>query len=172
MTYLNGKTVYLCGPLHAEKDSGIGWREHITPKLLDYGLVVDDPTKKTVNGVGEVGDDKARFKELILQKKFQQLKEEFWPIVRKDLRSVDRSDFLIFNYVAGVPTVGTYHEIIISSQQKKPILLKYDENELDKFNPWVLTFVKSSWCFSTWEELYEELDRVNNRQFDSSHWTL
>ena len=173
MSYLSGKTVYLCGPLHAEEDDGIGWRELITPRLVsDYGLIVDDPTKKTANGVGEVGEDKARFKKLIKEKKFLEAKEAFWPIVRKDLRSVDKADFLIFNYLPASPTIGTWHEIINAQYQKKPILMKYPEHCLDIFNPWVLTFVKATWCFPTWQELFEELDKVNNKQFDSSHWTL
>lgn len=172
MNYLTGKSVYLCGPLHTEADDGIGWRKAITPKLLEYGLIVDDPTKKTADGVGEVGDDKARFKKLIKDKKFLELKEQFWPIVRKDLRAVDKADFIIFNYIPNVPTVGTWHEIVNAHNQRKPILVKYDDQNLDAFNPWVLTFVKATWFFPTWDLLFEELDRVNNKQFDSSHWTL
>jgi hypothetical protein len=172
MTYLSGKTVYLCGPLHAEKDDGVGWRDAITPRLQAYNIIVDDPCKKTANGVGEVGDDKNRFKKLVKEKKFLEAKEAFWPIVRKDLRSVDKADFIIFNYIASSPTIGTWHEIINAQYQKKPILMKYDESQLDHFNPWVLTFVKATWCFATWDELFQELDKVNNRQFDSSHWTL
>lgn len=171
--YLHGKTVYLCGSLHSEKDDGMGWRASITPDLLHYGIIVDDPCKKTaVTGVGEVGDDKAMFKQLIKERKFLELKEKFWPIVRKDLRSVDKADFLIFNYNPESPTVGTWHEIITAQNQRKPILMKYDEAQLDKFNPWVLTFVKATWCFSQWTDLFKELDKVDDMEFDSSHWTL
>ena len=115
MKYLSGKTCYLCGPLFGENDDGVGWRQSITPILTEkYGIIVDDPTKKTANGVGEVGEDKNNFKKLIKDKKFLECKEKFWPIVRKDLRAVDKADFIIFNYVAGVPTVGTWNELVVA----------------------------------------------------------
>ena len=171
--YLKGKSVYLCGPLHSCKDDGVGWREQITPKLNIYGLTVEDPTKKTANGVGEIGQDKARFQQLVMEKKFVEAKEAFWPIVRKDLRCVDKADFLIFNYDnPTIPTVGTWAEVICGSGQKKPILLKYDETQLDKFNIWVLTYIKSSCIFSEWNDMFSYLDKINDGHLDTSYWTL
>jgi nucleoside 2-deoxyribosyltransferase len=170
--YLNKKSVYLCGPLHACHDDGAGWRDKITPRLLKYGLTVEDPTKKTVDGVGEVGDDKARFQQLLKEKRFDDAKEAFWPIVRKDLRCVDKADFLIFYYDASIPTVGTWHELVTASNQKKPILLVYDETQLEKFNIWVLTFIKSGCIFSNWEDMFEYLNKIDNGEFNTSHWTL
>lgn len=172
MTYLNSKSVYLCGPLHACSDDGSSWRNEITPKLKSYGLTVEDPTKKTVNGLGEVGDDKAMFQSLVKQKKFMEAKEAFWPIVRKDLRCVDKADFVIFNYDAYSPTVGTWHELVTAANQKKPILLKYDEKQLDKFNVWVLTFAKSSCIFSEWDDMFSYLDKIDSGILDTSYWTL
>ena len=66
MNYVNNKNVYLAGPLHALNDSGAKWRDYLTPELKSrYNVSVLDPTKMTVNGVGEVGDDKRVFKDLI-----------------------------------------------------------------------------------------------------------
>ncbi len=172
MEYLKGKSVYLCGPLHFCKDDGMGWRDKITPKLETYGLSIEDPTKKTACGIGEVKDDKAMFKRLLIEKKFSEAKEVFWPIVRKDLRCVDKADFLIFCYDPSLPTVGTWHEVINASDQKKPILLKYDESQLDHFNPWTLTFIKAGCIFSEWDDMFSYLDKVNNGEFDTSYWTL
>lgn len=171
-SYLSGKSVYLCGPLHACADDGSAWRDSITPKLLTYGLNVEDPTKKSALGVGEVKDDKARFQKLLREKKFIEAKESFWPIVRKDLRCVDKADFLIFCYDPKLPTVGTWHELVTASNQKKPILLKYDESQLEHFNIWVLTFIKSSCIFSEWNDMFAYLDKINNGDLDTSYWTL
>jgi len=171
--YLKNKVVYLCGPLGAVDDDGIGWRREITPHLESLGIIVDDPTKSTASGIGEVADDKKRFRKLILNEDFATLKEQFWPIVRKDLRSVDKSDFLIVNYDAKVPTVGTYDECTRASIQKKPILLKYDKTQLDMFNPWVVTWVKKNEFFSSWEDLIDYLkNKIDNGIFSSSTWTL
>jgi hypothetical protein len=64
MNYLNGKMVYLCGAMFGYDDSGIGWRDMLTPNLREMGIEVVDPTKTTANGVGEVEDDKKKFRDL------------------------------------------------------------------------------------------------------------
>lgn len=172
--YLKDKRVYLCGPLGCVDDDGVGWRNDLTPRLESLGLIVDDPTKSVSDeGIGEVGDDKKKFREIILREDFKELKEQFWPIVRKDLRSVDKSDFLIVNYDSLAPTVGTYDECTRASVQKKPILLKYDKNQLDTFNPWVVTWVKENEIFSSWDDLFDYLENtINKGDYASSRWTL
>jgi nucleoside 2-deoxyribosyltransferase len=171
--YLKNKQVYLCGPMWACGDDGSTWRQKLTPTLESYGLVVEDPTKKSAFGVGEVGDDKKYFKELIAKKEFGRVKKEFWPIIRKDLRTVDKSDFLIAVYDPTIHMCGTFDEIIRARQQKKPVLFKYDESQLAYFNPWVLSWVKEEWLFSNWDDMLCYLStKIDNRDFDSSHWTL
>lgn len=170
--YLKGKNCYLCGPITAVADDGVGWRNSITSSLLSFGLVVEDPTKKTVNGVGEIKDDKNYFKQLAKEKKVEQLKKEFWPIVRKDLRCVDKSDFLIFGYDPDVPMLGTIHELVIAHQQRKPILMFCAPDKLERLNPWVLTFIKTNCLFTSWEDMMTYLKKVDNHEFDSSYWTL
>ena len=172
INYLKDKSVYLCGPLHSCKNSGVGWRQEITPKLLSYGVKVEDPTKKTANGVAEIGADKEVFQQLIREKKFLEAKKRFWPLCRADLRCVDKSDFLILNYDASIGSIGTWNEITVAVGQKKPILMKYDETQLDKFNIWVLTFIKDGCMFSTWDEMWLYLDKVNDGDYKTSYWTL
>lgn len=173
--YLHGKSVYLCGPISFVDDDGVKWREHISPKLEAFGIKIEDPTKKTVFGVGEIKDDKDYFKKLIKERKFKECKEKFWPIVRKDLRSVDLADFLIVNFLPKIPTVGTIHEIIVASHmEKKPVLLHVSEKELDNLNPWILTFVKPQWIFTNWIDMINYLTSLDKTgpKMDSSHWTL
>jgi hypothetical protein len=173
MNYLNGKTCYLCGPIAAAADSGTTWRNEITPKLKSYGINVLDPCKKTTSGLSEIHDDKEKFKKLIMEENWEEHKKQFWPIARWDLRAVDKSDFLILNYDALQASVGTWHEVVMASHiQKKPVLLKYDRKQLDKFNFWVPILVKTQHLFSDWDKLFKELDKVNSGQFDTSYWTL
>ena len=78
MNYLKNKTVYLAGPIHAVDDDGIGWRQNIAPILANkFGIVVDDPTKKSINGKTEVKDDKKELIDLIKKKQFSTVKENF-----------------------------------------------------------------------------------------------
>jgi hypothetical protein len=64
------------------------------------GIEALDPCKVMVNGdisISEVGKNKQIFRDLIKTENWQKVKEDFWPIVRKDLRMVDHSDFVIFS---------------------------------------------------------------------------
>jgi hypothetical protein len=172
VNYLKDKIVYLCGPIHAAIDDGMGWRNDITPKLQQLGLIVDDPCKKTANGVGEVKDDKKMFIELVKSKNYSEAKKQFYPIIRKDLRSVDKADFLIVVYDPTLHLVGTLHEIFTAHIQRKPILLWYDGKNAEKFNPWTLNFVKENMIFTNWEDMFKYLHIIDGGNFDSSYWTL
>lgn len=171
--YLNEKTVYLCGPIKAAHDDGMGWRETITPRLEQLGINVLDPCKKSANGaVGEIGDDKARFRKLVMDEQWKTLKENFWPVVRQDLSSVDKCDFMIVSYDTSIQTIGTVHEMVVAQFEKKVVLLKYDRNQLHDFNPWIATFVKSHHFFAEWDDMFKYLDGVDDGIFDTSLWVL
>jgi hypothetical protein len=172
MNYLKGKSVYLCGAMCSLEDSGGAWRNIITPHLTELGIEVVDPTKTTANGVGEVADDKKRFRSLIESENWGQLKEEFWPVVRKDLRAVDKADFIICYYNPTVPTIGTIHELVLASSQKKPIFLKYDVETLGSFNPWMSCLIKTKYFHNNWTDLKIHLSCVDQGNFDTSYWTL
>jgi nucleoside 2-deoxyribosyltransferase len=173
MGYLSGKTVYLCGPIAAATTEEMGtWRESIKPFLYDLGVIVLDPLKKDKEGLGETDEDRQKFRDLIMQEKWAEHKELFWPVARWDLRAVDKSDFIIVNYNPLIPSVGTFHELVNASQQKKPILLKYDRNQLDKFNFWLPVLVKTENFFPTWEQMKESLLQVDKGVYNSSYWTL
>lgn len=171
MNYLKDKSAYLCGPIKNASDDGVGWREEITPFLNELGVTVLDPCKK-ISKNSEIGEQKANFTELILQENWDKLKESFWPIVRHDLRSVDQSDFIIFNYDTDVQTVGSIHELVVANFEKKIILLKYRKDQLSKFNPWLSIFVKSHMFFDEWYKMKDYLKNVNGGKIDSSYWVL
>ena len=172
MKYLKNKTVYLAGPIHAVSDDGIGWRDYITPKLNDFGINVDDPCKSSLTGIGEVKDDKKILKELIKNKKFQEVKELFYPIVRKDLRSVDKADFLIVVYDPTIHMCGTLAEIILGHSQRKPMLMFVSPEKITEINPWILTYFKVSWIYDNWDDMFNYISKIDSGDFDTSYWTL
>jgi hypothetical protein len=173
--YLSGKTVYLCGPIAgvSQEDSS-SWREYIKPTLNKFNLNILDPLKKDKEGLGESAEDRQKFRNLIMQEKWEEHKKLFWPVARWDLRSVDKSDFIIVNYDDPThATVGTWHEVVMASHiEKKPVLLKYNRNHLDKFNFWVPVLVKSYHMFAEWNDMFVYLNKINDGHLDSSHWTL
>ncbi len=173
MGYLNEHRVYLSGPIGAAKDDGMSWRQTLTPKLKEFGLVVADPTNKTSTNAGEVKEDKALFKQLIKDRKFKELKEKFYPVVRYDLRQTDLASFLIVEYDPNIPTVGTWHEVVVATHiEKKPVLIHCAEENLDKFNPWILTFIKPQWLFTNWDDMISYLRGIDKGNIDTSHWIL
>lgn len=175
MNYLKGKRVYLCGSIHSANDEGTTWRDLITPKLTQMGIEVLDPCKKNVKGginLSEVGSNKLRFREIILTENWGLLKKEFWPIIRNDLRAIDFSDFAIINYDTEAKMVGTIHELVVATFEKKVVLLKYDKEQLKDFNPWMATFIKEHHFFAEWDGMFDYLKKVNDGVFDTSLWVI
>ena len=171
--YLDNNRVYLCGAMAAYADSGVSWRKWITPVLKEkYNLTVYDPSDKKVVSAGEIAENKDKFRELIMAEKWSELKTAFAPVVHWDLRAVSKADFLIVYYDATAPSVGTYHELAWAQYDKKPILVKYDKEKLDKFNPWISCLVKPHHLFSDWEKMFEYLDEINDGKIiDTEHWS-
>jgi len=157
--------------MYQHTDSGISWREDITKRLERFDTKVIDPCKKVI-GITEIGEDKNTFRSIILKENWAELKDTFWPIVKHDLRGIDKSDFVIFNYDASIPTIGTIHELVVATFEKKVILLKYDKAQLHLFNPWIATFIKTNHFFYDWDMMFEYLEKVNDGVFDTSLWII
>ena len=176
MNYLKGKRAYLSGAILNAKDDGVSWRTEITPDLEQMGMEVLDPCQKHIalgdERLNEIGESKKKFRKLILEENWDQVKKDFWPIVRTDLRLVDHSDFVILYQDPSLPTVGTIHELVVATFEKKVILMKYDEKHLETMNPWMATFIKSHHFFKTWDAMFEYLEDVDNGKLDTSYWVL
>lgn len=172
MNYLNGKACYLAGAMQNAANSGIDWRVEITPKLKEFGVEVHDPTHKISSIAEEIGENKDKFRNLILKEEWSELKEQFKPVVKWDLRRVDLSDFIIINYIPLCASIGTWHEAVICSQQSKPTLLKYNKEDLPNFNPWISTLVRPEHLFPSWEQLFNYLSHVNSGNGNKDTWTI
>jgi nucleoside 2-deoxyribosyltransferase len=170
--YLNKKTVYLAGPIMSLNCDGKSWRGEITPKLKSFGLEVLDPTRKTTHGCSEVSDDKAKFKKLAADGDYFKLKEEFSPVARWDLRSVDKSDFIIVSFNFAIPTFGTIDEIVVASTQRKPILFHFDKSQTHLFNPWTTVRIHPNCIFNSWDDIFKLLKDVDDGNYDTKYWTL
>jgi hypothetical protein len=175
MNTLENKTTYLIGAIHStrEGDHGIKWREQITPILENrYQIKVLDPCKISLRGFGEMNSDKdvSYFKKLIRERQYALVKEQFYWIIKKDLRCVDKSDFVIFHHDPTISTIGSMHEVINAINQKKPVLIHCEENLMDHFNPWLLTLIKPQWLFTSWDDMWKYLDIIAEGKIDSSWW--
>lgn len=169
MHYLKDKTVYLAGNIHhtVNEDFGVGWRKDITPKLTELGIIVINPC---ITGVGDAATDQHYFRQLMKERKYEQVKKEFYRVIRKDLKAVDKADFLIFYHNPTLSTIGSVHEVINAVTQKKPVLIMCENSLIEKVNPWLLTLIKPNWLFSEWVDLFNYLEVIDSGRTDTSHW--
>jgi nucleoside 2-deoxyribosyltransferase len=162
MNRLNGLSVYLSGPIDFAENSGAGWRNEITPYLEEKGLRVLDPLKHQYFGADELDDVKRpRMKALLEAGEYQKLREEMKEVIHWDLRSVDKSDFLIVNYDNSVHMCGTYEEIFIANTQNKPVLLVLSCPR-NKLSTWMYGRFPPSHMFDSWDDLHAYLDEVDS----------
>jgi len=171
MGYLKDKSVYLAGNIHTteKNDYGKGWREIITPLIASLDIKVINPC---VEGFGDSKEGITYFRSLIKERKFEQLKKDFYRVIRKDLKAVDKCDFLICYHNPKMPTVGTVHEIVNATNEKKPVLILCDEQHIDDLNPWLLTLIKPQWLFTSWDDMFIYLRKIDNGDIETSHWWM
>jgi len=134
---LAGARVYLSGPMDfvgsREKDREYGWRTRLSQVLKDLKVVVFNPWEKPlVRWFYEYGRETKHLKDIKKTWDFDPTRKgmrartrcakKFWETMHIDLRMVDLSDFLIAYCPTNVYSVGTVHEIVMASQQHKPVL--------------------------------------------------
>lgn len=136
---------YLAGAIEADKEAGgQKWRDSITPALDEAGIYVQDPckTEPLVTGM-DVMEAQEKFNGWIQSGNYAKFAKFFEKVVKKDIRMVNRSDFLIVHLFLDIPTTGTIHEIALAWQLKKPIYCIWKDAK-SKIPKWALYLVTSS----------------------------
>jgi hypothetical protein len=137
-TLLQGARVYLSGPMDfvasRATEKQFGWRNRVSQFLQEKGVTVFDPWfKPDVRGLHEYGrediksgdkiKDRWTFKGGVEGAKARAwCARQFWETLHIDLRMVDTSDFTISYCPTNIYSVGTPHEIIMTTLQHKPVL--------------------------------------------------
>lgn len=118
---------YLAGPIEQDTDDGgQKWRDVITPALDEAGIFVADPCKTEPLATGmDVVTAQEQFSRWIQGGRYDLFAEKFKLIVEKDIRMVNRSDFIIVHLFPDIGTTGTIHEMAEAWRLKKPIYLIY-----------------------------------------------
>lgn len=130
---------YLAGPIEFDKDTGgAKWRDAITPDLDMVGIYIQDPCKTeplvTDMTVIEAQD---KFNGWISSGHYDKFSEKMKKIVQKDMRMVNRSDFIIVHLFPDIPTTGTIHEMAEAWRLRKPIYLIWNDAK-SKLSKWAL----------------------------------
>ena len=134
---LNGARAYLSGPMDfvasRAHEKEYGWRNRMRQFLTHYGVTVFNPWHKPlVRGLSGYGEEDQRSSELKRLWTFKpghegaqaraRVSADYSETVHIDLRMVDISDFVIAYCPTTIYSVGTPHEIIVATQQHKPVL--------------------------------------------------
>lgn len=167
MNYLKDKRLYFSSPIECCEEKEKNWRQPIIEKLKNqYGLNVFDPYSDPKQ---QFTDDIKKAKE---NKDFQTVRKIARSFVKKDLNLVDRSDILLAYIPYRVPTTGVCHEIIVSSNSKKPTLLVTNMNDISYIPTWYFGFIPVEFMFSNWEALFNYLKEVNEgKHKDNDKWS-
>lgn len=163
MNRLKNQRVYLAGAMDRVADRGAGWRDKITPFLLEMGIVVFNPLNKPTDTGLEDQDSHVIKNKLKSQRRFDELSSMMKTIRSVDLRMVDISDFLIVNLNIDIHPCGTYEEIFTANRQKKPIVIHIEQGK-DHTPDWLFGTIPHQMIFSDWEEIYGYLNHINSSE--------
>ena len=125
--------------------------------LENRRINIIDPNKLSFNGISEIQSRRELFKD----KDFKEIRRQMKIIVRKDLRCVDLSDFMIALLPKGIRTTGTHHEIINCDLQRKPSLILCPEG-IEHIPAWFFGIIPLEFMFSSVKDMINYLEMIDN----------
>lgn len=168
---LRNSMIYLCGPIDDADDHGIGWRESISKRLKQLGVLVLDPTNKPTDDFSESPKDHAIRQQLKDNGDFDTLHTDGQDIRNFDLRCVDKSDAIIVYLDMSIIMCGTIEELTIANLQQKPCLVFCKQGKQSIPN-WIYWMLDPKYIFNNSEEIVDYLGDVNNGDIDDKRWKL
>jgi len=152
MNRLKNTRGYLGGAMDRVPDGGATWRRNIRTALRGLGIVWLDPTRKPID-IGVENDVSRKLRhEFKMAGDYEYVTKEMKPIRNVDLRMIDVCDWTIVNIDVEVHACGTYEELFLANQQRKPIIIHVEQGK--KSTPdWLLATVPHQLIFSRWDEV-------------------
>jgi nucleoside 2-deoxyribosyltransferase len=163
MGALHGKRCYIGGPIEFDTNA-YDWRMPLKEFLTELGVQVFDP----------LDDSKQSLQPDLLaardRKDYEAMRNIAKTFVEKDLGIVDRMDFVIAHIPHKIPTTGTVHEIVVSSNAKKPTLLVCPQGK-NMAGLWYFGVIPHQHIFGSWIEVEAYLNEVDvGRHTDDRRW--
>jgi hypothetical protein len=143
-------------------DSGIQWRENITPFLRELGIVVLNPCSKPIDVPSEI-ENRALRQQLKNDGNYDELSKLVKRDIRiPDLRMVDMSDVVILNLDVDVHMCGSYEEVTTANRQKNPILVRCAQGK--RCAPdWMFSMIPHQHIFDNWQDLKAYMCYINDK---------
>lgn len=163
MGKLTGSIAYLSGSMdHPNAKGGIEWRERITPILQSMGIGVFNPCNKPILYTKYPENDEMRtmVKDHKENGRWNEVRAYYKQIVSEDLRGIDKCDFLLTYLDIYQHPAGTWNEIYLAAEQRKPILIVCPHGKKEVPN-WLFGRIQPELFFSSFEEALEYLKRMD-----------
>jgi len=172
MNILKNTKVYLAGNMEYTDDS-VNWRAYVASELNNLDIKVLSPLDTIfINQNSETDEDRERLKTARENGQFEIVSEYMKGVIQKDLRLIDLCDYVIVNLEVKKPTFGTMHEIVIATQQKKPIFLSVGDKT--KCPLWLLGLLKPNYIYNNVDEILDMIHQIDSgkKEIDISRWRL
>jgi len=161
MGKLLGQVCYLSGSMEKAIDGGVQWRQRITPRLQSMGIGVIDPTNKPTGFTCNESELRRIANEAKNCGDYKTVREMYKNIVHEDLRYTDLSNFMIVHLDMDMNLCGTMDEIFMHANQQKPVIIVCEKG-LNHIPNWLFGRLKHELFFSSFYEMFEYLERLNN----------
>ena len=177
MNRLKNSFAYLSGSMDRVAGGGIQWRQNLTPYLKQKGIMVLDPTNKPKCVLGDWAIETPEAREAVFKLrddgKYDEFTKHYRAVRNIDLRFTDKADYLIVNLDINEHPCGTYNEIFIAVQQKKPVIIHCPHGKA-KVPAWIYGCVPHKLFFDTWDEVKAYLTHVDEDEQvdDLGRWYL
>lgn len=170
MNKLKGTRAYLVGPMDYASDRGVEWRKLITPFLKGLGIGVFDPTNKASFGFGNedldhIDERKKLLEHIKLEPNNKALYDRYHNIMKEvvaiDLRMIDISDFIIAYINTNIYSCGTFHEIAMAVNQRKPVIVCCEQGK-GNLPPWLFGILKHEMVFGNWKDVQSYISDIDS----------
>jgi hypothetical protein len=172
MNLLENTKCTVIGPM--QYSNGVSIRQYFKEELGKLNITVFDHYNKPFvdTGVDEGNGISDRLKNHLKNGEYDSL-AAYRNIRSFDLNLIDRSDFIIFHFIPGVVTVGSWEEFFTANSIKKPIFFITEGGKI--LTPyWVFWTIPHHYIYNSKEEVMQILQNIDSgaREIDSNRWRL
>lgn len=173
MNILNKTKVYLAGNLENAQSNTNTWRDRVKTELKPLNITFLSPLEHMfTDDLPEDESNQLTVKTLRANAEFDEVHLHMKKIIRKDLRLVDISDFFIFNFDIKTPTYGTMHELVLASQQRKPVFISVGDKRQCPL--WIMGLFSHKYIYNNVDEIIDVLKKIDAGEIEinNGRWRL
>jgi hypothetical protein len=163
---------YLVGSMQYR--NGEDWRNDVGKELTKRHITVFNPYHKPfIKDVQEGDIVRKTLRDLMENKKYDEVQSTFKEIRAFDLNLVDRSDFIIAYIIPTVPTIGTVEELVTAVRMKKPTFIAIEGGK-KKCPLWYFGMFPHKYIYDSLDDMMDMIYKIDDgiKEIDSDRWRL